>query len=107
MLKPMSSPLITYSPETPGGHQDTVLLHPTAPRWLVLNDSALHIAEDLLREQSPDPTIDRLVDEYGISRHMARKDVMSVLDHLKQEGFWGEQVRQPMIRTPELRSLFL
>jgi len=73
----------------------------------VLNDSGLHIAEDLLREQSPEPTIDRLVDEYGISRDSVRKDVMSVLDHLKQEGFWDEQGRQPMIRTPELRSLFL
>jgi len=95
----------TYSNENEEG-KNYILLHCTKPEWLVLNNSALEIAQSLENEEFPDAVIENLVLKYGISRESANQDVLYVLEQLKNKGFLSKAETSEVFKRPILKSLF-
>jgi len=93
----------TYSPEKEDYH---IILHRDRPLWLRVNNSALEIAKQLGTGKPRDDTANQLAEEYGISRDTAYKDVLYVLNLLKQHDFLSSEniFRQ---RIPIFKSLYL
>ncbi len=76
----------TYPDENEVG-ENYILLHCNKPEWLVLNNSALEIAQSLENREHPDAISEKLVLKYGVPRESANQDVLYVLEQLKSKGF--------------------
>jgi len=84
-----------------------VLLHPAAPRWLVVNASGYAFSTALLQGSSPEDVAADVCRKYGIARDEGLRDVLRVRDALEASKFFLPGAPTPRERTPEPRSLFL
>lgn len=84
-----------------------VLLHPQAPRWLVLNPTAVEIAAALFGGKTVPQAARGLERRHGLARTAALRDVRSCRADLKRHGFLGKDASAPLVRRPRLDNLFL
>lgn len=72
-----------------------ILLHPSQPRWLVLNDSALEIADLFDGRRTIADAAGRLTERYALSREQAEASTREVAAELESAGFLAQTVRKP------------
>jgi uncharacterized protein len=88
--------------ESPG-----LLLHPWLPQWLIVNDSALRIATELIRGFSVAAVSRLLTHYYTLPHEQAEQDVAQVWRRLAQDRFFETEPAWSEIPVPPLKTLFL
>lgn len=86
--------------------QSYILLHPTRPRWVAVNRTALELANCLDRGESFDEAAACLVARYGVAFETAKRDTLQVAEELARQGFLLGDYSDTSIRTPSLASVF-
>lgn len=100
----LSGALLSYVPE--GTDQDSILLHPTAPRWAQVNRTTRQIVECLQAPGGgPETAAAFLVEEYGIPVETARQDVTRVANDLARKGLMDTEA--PRTSGPRIGSMYL